>query len=140
MNSPGPYNNTANGPCRNVFQIYFYLAGIAASQVSLFRIVDRTTLVGGVTETINKSDTPDPRLVLPLGDSIIGVADCPGSTKNVTPAEYPISYHAHFILGAWDSVANAVLATITYDVTIDKQAIDDANPTNTFQVTATQIF
>jgi len=35
---------------------------------------------------------------------------------------------------------NAVLAKISYDVIIDKQAIDDPNPTNTFSVTDQQIF
>jgi hypothetical protein len=76
-------------------------------------------------------------------DSLIAVVDSPGaqSSGHPNPAAFPLSYHAHFILSAHDSMfGNAVLAKISYDVIIDKQAIDDPNPTNTFSVTDQQIF
>jgi len=141
LNSPGPLNDTTTGSCRNIHQIHFHLRGIRAEDVSLLRIVERTTIIGGDTDSINKSDGPSAEAVIRPNDSLIAVGDCPGfSAKSANPAAFPISYHAHFILSAHDSVQKVVLAKISYDVAIDKKTFDDPNPTNTFTVTDLQIF
>jgi len=147
LNAPGPANNTNTGTCRNIHQVHFHLAGITAGDVRLLRIVERTTVAGGKTETIEKSDGPSDPTVIRPNDHLIAVGDCPGfepgaaSPGSVNPTAFPISYHAHFILSAHDTLAQmAALAKISYDVAIDKKAIDDPSPTNTFNVTDTQIF
>jgi len=141
LNAPGPLNDTTTGSCNNSHQIHFHLAGIRSQDVSLLRIVERTTVVGGTKETIEKSDGPSSPTVIQPSDSLIAVADCPGfDAVHPNPAAFPISYHAHFILSAHDSVLNVVLAKISYDVAIDKKTIDDPSPTNTFSVTDIQIF
>ncbi|MGA3077305.1 MAG: hypothetical protein ABSG56_26935 [Bryobacteraceae bacterium] len=154
LNVPGPQNDTKTGACFNIFQIHFHLAGIDSRNVNLIRIVDRTTVIGGQTNHTEKSDGPSGGdsssrplagcdTVATPSDSLIAVVDSPGaqSSGHPNPAAFPLSYHAHFILSAHDSMfGNAVLAKISYDVIIDKQAIDDPNPTNTFSVTDQQIF
>jgi hypothetical protein len=141
LNAPGAVNNTTTGTCLNIQQIHFHLTGIPAPEVLLLRVVERTTLSHGQTETINKSDGPSPELVARPNDSLIAVADCPGAlVVAANPAAFPISYHAHFVLTAFDSINMAPLAKISYDVTIDKMTINDASPTNTLSVTDQKIF
>ena len=78
LNAPGLVNNTTTGTCRNIHQILFHLSGIRSGDVSLMRIVERTTVVNGKKETINKSDGPSVGTVARPSDSVIAVADCPG--------------------------------------------------------------
>ncbi len=141
LNSPGPVNNTTTGSCNNINQILFNLAGIDSSDVWLLRIVQRTTILAGKQETIEKSDGPSAPTIARPGSRLIGVADCPGfKATSRNAAAFPISYHAHFILGAFDALNNSALAKVSYDVAIDKQTIDDPSPANSLTVTDMQMF
>jgi len=145
LNAPGPVNNTTTGACRNINQVRFGLAGIDSKDVRLLRIVERTTVAGGKTKTIEKSDGPSDPTVLRPNASEIAVGDCPGfgpDGANAMPATaFPVSYHAHFILSAHDAALGmAALGKLSYDVKLEKKAVNDPIPVNTFTVTDKQIF
>ncbi len=144
INAPGPSNNTTTGACLNIHQIHFHLSGISSADVALLRIVERTTIVGGVQETINKSDGPSPQTVARPNTSLIVVGDCPGfhvaAGVNPNPKAFPVTYKAHFILAAFDSINMSPIAKLSYDIAIVKQSIGDPSPINTFNVTDRQIF
>jgi hypothetical protein len=145
LNAPGPVNNTTTGACRNISQVRFGLAGIGSEDVRLLRIVVRTTVADGKTETIEKSDGPSDPTVLRPNASEIAVGDCPGfgpdGAKAIPATAFPLSYRAHFILSAHDATLGmAALGKLSYDVGIEKKAVDDPNPVNTFTVTDKQIF
>ena len=136
LDTPGPFNDTTTGACRNFHQMKFTVAGITTNELRLLRMIDRTSTVAGKQQKYAGQDGPNSTTVLrPANTSRVAVADCPGYKASSNSADFPISYNADFKLYGYDIVSNAILAEVHYTVTIAKSALSDAKPTNSIKVT-----
>jgi hypothetical protein len=136
LDTPGPFNDTTTGACRNFHQMKFTVAGITTNELRLLRMIDRKSTVAGTQQKYAGQDGPNSTTVLrPANTSLVVVADCPGYKASSNSADFPISYNADFKLYGYDVVSNAILAELHYTVTIAKSALNDAKPTNTIKVT-----
>jgi hypothetical protein len=136
LDSPGPFNDTTTGACRNIHQMKFTVAGIPTSEFRLLRMIDRTSTVAGTQQKYSGNDGPSPTTVLrPANTSLVVVADSPGYKASGKSSDFPISYNADFKLYGFDLVSKTILAELNYTVTIAKSTLSDAKPTNQIKVT-----
>jgi hypothetical protein len=136
LDSPGAFNDTTTGACRNIHQMKFTVIGIPTSELLLLRTIDRTATVAGMQKKFAGVDGPNPTTVLrPANTSYVAVADSPGYKASSNSSDFPISYNADFKLYAFDFVTKTILAELNYTVTIAKSTLTDAKPTNSINVT-----
>jgi len=135
LDSPGPFNDTTTGACRNVHQMKFTVTGIPSSELRLLRMIDRKSTTAGTKSAHQGNDGPSPTTVLRPTTSQVAVADATGYKASSQSSDFPITYDADFKLYAFDLVSQTILAELDYTVTIAKSTISDAKPTNQISVT-----
>ena len=161
LNVPGPF--TTPTAVNNALQVHFRLDHGASANLTPHREIQRTaTMAGGVVlnnppDQVLPPGVAGPPAPVGFAGVLIGpdgppahevqrpdahrivVADAPGLSPLV-PAQYPVTYRAHFILTV-DSVAGAPIARCNYDVLIDKRTAAEApNTENRAVVTAKKDF
>ena len=140
LNTPGPFNNPANGAVNNVHQIHFHLDQGDSVNVTPRRELQRSAWRAGV-ERKNPADQPLPpgqvgpptpggfhgvlvgpdgppphEIQRPTTDTIV-IADAPGAAS-IAASEYPYAYRSHFRLTLY--AGGTDIALIRYDVNIEK--------------------
>jgi hypothetical protein len=135
LDSPGPFNDTTTGACRNIHQMKFTVTGIPSSELRLLRMIDRKSTTAGTKSAHKGNDGPSPATVLRPTTSQVAVADATGYKASSQSSDFPITYDADFKLYAFDLVSQAILAELDYTVTIAKSTLADAKPTNQISVT-----
>jgi hypothetical protein len=135
LDSPGPFNDTTTGACRNIHQMNFTVTGIPSSELRLLRMIDRKSTTAGTKSAHQGSDGPSPATVLRPTTSQVVVADATGYKASSLSSDFPITYDADFKLYAFDLVTQTILAELDYTVTIAKSTLADAKPTNQISVT-----
>ena len=139
LNVPGPFEDPATGETRNTHQILFHLDNGNSAGLTPRRELQRTAVVGGVTNNnptdaplppgvagppvpggftgiLVGPDGPPPHEILRPNANTIVIADSPG-LLGATAADFPISYMSHFFLTV-ENAAGAPIARILYDVRI----------------------
>jgi uncharacterized protein DUF4157/putative peptidoglycan binding protein len=141
LNVPGPFNSPTE--VNNSLQVHFHLDHGASANLTPTREIQRTaTMAGGVVldnppdevlppgvagpvrrggfaGTLIANDGPAAHEIQRPDAHTIVVADAPGLAPLV-PANYPVTYRAHFIL-TMNSTVGAPIARANYDVLIDKR-------------------
>lgn len=135
LDSPGPFNDTTTGACRNIHQMKFTVTGIPSSELRLLRMIDRKSTTAGTKSAHQGNDGPSPATVLRPTPSQVVVADATGYKASSLSSDFPITYDADFKLYAFDLVSQTILAELDYTVTIAKSTLSDAKPTNQISVT-----
>lgn len=135
LDSPGPFNDTTTGACRNIHQMKFAVTGIPSSELRLLRMIDRKSTTAGTKSAHQGNDGPSPTTVLRPTTSQVAVADATGYKASSQSSDFPITYDADFKLYAFDLVSQNILAELDYTVTIAKSTLSDAKPTNQISVT-----
>jgi hypothetical protein len=135
LDSPGPFNDSTTGACRNIHQMSFTVTGIPSSELRLLRMIDRKSTTAGTKSAHQGNDGPSPATVLRPTPSQVVVADATGYKASGLSSDFPITYDADFKLYAFDLVSQTILAELDYTVTIAKSTLSDAKPTNQISVT-----
>lgn len=147
LNSPGPFNDTAQGAIANVHQVHVHMKKGFADQPSLSRTVKRKASSAGQPFDRTGSDGPPQHEITfpkgPKGDQIV-VADAPGwcvgGKAGIPPSRFPLTYSADFTFAVFDALNGRVLARLDYHVDISKSAKADDRPTNTVTAQPATIF
>ena len=135
LDSPGAFNDTTTGSCKNIHQMKFTVTGIPSNEFGLLRMIKRTATAAGNTHVHNGNDGPSAPTVLRPTTSLVAVADSPGYIGHGHSSDFPVGYNADFKLYGYDIVSKTILAELDYTVTIAKSALTDAKPTNQINVT-----
>ena len=161
LNTPGPFNSATE--VNNSLQVHFHLDNGSSADLKPIREIERTaTMAGGVVLNNPPDEVLPPGTAGPtrpggfvgvlIGNDIPGaheiqrpdtrrivVADAPGLAPLV-PANYPVTYNAHFIVTVNDT-HGAPIARANYDVLIDKRGPAEVpNTQNTAVITAKRDF
>jgi hypothetical protein len=155
LNTPGPFNDPTE--VKNVHQISFHLDNGNSADLTPLREVQATATLAGGRVDIPPDEVLPPGFVgpprpggfagiligndgpgaheiqRPTADTIV-IADAPGP-RGLVPANFPITFRAHFILTVSDA-RNAPIARINYDVIIDRRSVADV-PNTENRITAT---
>ena len=135
LDSPGVFNDTTTGSCKNIHQMKFTVTGIPSSELQLLRMIDRTATAAGNKHVHKGKDGPSAPTVLRPTSSLVAVADSPGYIGHGHSTDFPVSYNADFKLYGYDIVSKTILAELDYKVAIAKSALTDNKPTNQITVT-----
>jgi hypothetical protein len=124
LNSPGPFNDSATGECKNVHQIHFHLDAGDSGGLTPRRFVTTTATAAGTTvlsNTDHDDGPPDHEIRRPSTDRIV-VADAPGP-RSLDASHYPFVMTSDFVLTV--RAGGTDIARIRYGVRINKASATD---------------
>ncbi len=161
LNAPGPFNSATE--VNHSLQVHFHLDHGSSANLTPLREIQRTSTLGGgvvldnppdevlppgvagptrpggFTGVLIANDGPGAHEIQRPDAHTIVVADAPGLAPLV-PANYPVTYRAHFTLTMNDTIG-APIARANYDVLIDKRAPGELpNTDNRSVITAKRDF
>jgi hypothetical protein len=139
LNAPDAYNDTwITGAVANIHQVHFHLAKGWPANLRAARVADRKSVRRGYNIDWAGHDGP-PLYEYQFTKDKMVIADAPGWYKTLKEIDFPVTYKADFSLYAFDPLDYRIVASISYQVNIEKTHYTQHDPVNTVKVTGKKI-